>query len=143
MLPLRVQIAATNGQCAGFLHTDVAPALQSEGLVLYFGDLDRCGGDIEGNTRRVLETEVGFLQWERLALTEAQVIEHKLPKIMKRDGRDGNEREAVETEALSQSVIVDILETRLNQLLPEPLEDVQARAEAERAIIQQVLEDNL
>jgi hypothetical protein len=141
-----VQIAATNGQCQGFLHTDVAPALRPDTTVLYFGDLDLCGGDIEGNTREVLESIVGSLQWARLALTPAQVSQYQLPKITKTDRRfkhGGGEHEAVETEALSQSVIVQILEDRLLQLLPEPLADVSARADAEREIIRTVLEDNL
>jgi hypothetical protein len=141
-----VQIAATNGQCQGFLHTDVAPALHADAIVLYFGDLDLCGGDIEGNNRSVLESIVGPLQWERLALTPAQVRQYSLPSITKTDKRfkaGGGVHQAVETEALSQSVIVQILEDRLLALLPEPLEDVNARADAEREIIRKVLEDNL
>src|SRR5262245_41004668 len=54
-----VPLAATNGQCGGFLHTDIAPLLEPEATVLYFGDWDLCGNDIEANTRRVLEHEVG------------------------------------------------------------------------------------
>jgi hypothetical protein len=58
----------------------------------------------------------GALRWERLALTERQVTEHNLPTIVKRDRRYKDERphEAVETEALSQAVLVDILRRRLN-----------------------------
>ena len=48
--------------------------------------------------------------------------------------------EAVETEALSQAVIVDILRTRLEELLPEPLEAVQERAEEQRARLRTFLE---
>jgi hypothetical protein len=65
-----ILIAPTNGQVGGFLHTDIAPTLHVESCVLYLGDLDLCGGDIENNTRHVLEREVGELEWERLALTE-------------------------------------------------------------------------
>jgi len=136
------QVAPTNGQCAGFLHTEVSPRLRPYHQILYLGDFDLCGNDIEANTRRVLEREVGELQWERLALTGEQVEAYQLPKIIKTDRRfkdDRGRHEAVETEALSQRVIVDILRTRLEELLPEPLERVHERAEAQRTIVRRVL----
>lgn len=129
------RISATNGQCGGFLRTDVGPALQAAGRVLYLGDLDLAGGQIETNTRSVLEREAGgALRWERLALTEQQVAQYSLPTIVKRDRRYKDERphEAVETEALSQTVLVDILRRRLNVLLPEPLARVQEREGRQR-----------
>jgi hypothetical protein len=130
-----VRIAPTNGQCGGFLHTDVAPTLKPWQRVLYLGDFDLCGNMIEDNTRRVLEREVGELEWERLALTEEQVTEYDLPRITKNDRRfknGGGRHEAVETEALSQRLILDIVRARLDELLPESLETVQERAERER-----------
>jgi hypothetical protein len=61
-----VSVAPTNGQVGGFLHTDVAPVLVSGQRVLYLGDWDWQGGQIEANTRRVLEELVGGdLDWER------------------------------------------------------------------------------
>jgi hypothetical protein len=98
----RCRIAATNGQCGGFLRTEIAPMLRPNDRILYFGDLDLSGNQIEANTRRVLEREIGgVLRWERLALTEEQVAEYHLPVIVKRDRRykDGGAHEAVETEA--------------------------------------------
>jgi len=68
-----VLIAATNGQVGGFLHTQIIPILQPGQRILYLGDLDLSGGQIEANTRRVLEREAGELDWERLALTREQV----------------------------------------------------------------------
>jgi hypothetical protein len=130
-----IRIAPTNGQCGGFLHTDIAPGLASWSRVLYLGDLDLCGGDIENNTRSVLEREVGELEWERLALTADQVEQYDLPRITKNDRRfknGGGRHEAVETEALSQRLILDIVRARLGELLPESLETVQERAERER-----------
>jgi hypothetical protein len=45
--------------------------------VIYFGDLDLCGSQIETNTRRVPEQLKGeALTWERLALTEQQVLRY-------------------------------------------------------------------
>ena len=85
--------------------------------VLYLGDFDLSGDLIETNTRRVLEREVGGdLRWERLALTEKQVQNYGLPVITKRDRRykDGHPHRAVETEAISQRVLIDILRARLD-----------------------------
>lgn len=56
-------IASTNGQCAGFLHTKIAPALGVDQVILYLGDLDFGGGHIEANTRDVLTDLVGSLCW--------------------------------------------------------------------------------
>jgi hypothetical protein len=136
------RISATNGQVGGFLRTDIAPRLQPDDRVLYLGDLDLAGGQIEANTRAVLEREIGGkLRWERLALTQRQKDDHNLPPIVKRDRRykDGHPHEAVETEALSQTVLVDILRRRLNALLPEPLSRVQERAKRQRRQIAALL----
>ena len=136
------RIAATNGQCGGFLRTDIAPRLQPGDYVLYLGDLDLAGGQIETNTRRVLEQEVGGpLRWERVALTAQQVSEHKLPTIVKRDNRyrDGHPHEAVETEALRQLVLIELLGGRLDELLPQPLSRVQERARRQRRAVARLL----
>jgi hypothetical protein len=89
----------------------------------------------------VLEREVGKLRWERLALTREQVEQYDLPVIIKHDRRfaDGGAHEAVETEALSQRIIVEIVQNRLEQLLPEPLESVQEREDAQRQEIERLL----
>jgi hypothetical protein len=138
----RAQIAPTNGNCAGFLHNDIVPILHPYHLVLYLGDFDLCGNAIEANTRRVLEHEAGDLNWERLALTREQIETYDLPVITKYDRRfkDGGSHDAVETEALGQRFIVDILRTRLDDLLPEPLERVQEREEAQRTELRRILE---
>lgn len=132
-------IAATNGQVGGFLHTDIIPALSEGQTVLYFGDLDRAGRQIEANTRREIEAEVGELAWERLALTDDQVRDYNVPAKLKKDGRDHVEEQAYETEALSQRVIIDMLVDRLEQLMPQPLDDVQVRAKVQRDTIREVL----
>jgi hypothetical protein len=132
--------APTNGQVAGFLNNDIAPRLTRGTRVLYLGDYDRAGNDIEVNTRRVLE-RYRSLRWERLALTADQVNDpqYNLAPSIKTDRRrkDGGEHEAVETEALSQATIVRIVRDRLDALLPEPLEDVLEREEAERERIRE------
>jgi hypothetical protein len=137
----RNRIAATNGQVGGFLRTKIAPLLRRGDRVLYLGDWDWCGHQIEENTRAVLERAAGPLRWERLALTEDQVDAYRLPKIIKHDKRynDGKPHEAVETEALRQSVIVDIFRNRLDELLPEPLARVHEREKRQRAAVRRLL----
>jgi hypothetical protein len=156
-----VRLASTNGQVGGFLHTDIVPVILPGTRVLYFGDWDLRGGMIEDNTRRVLEEAMrpsmaavlmgfdlqqeaigGTLYWERLALTEKQVKKYKLPKIIKHDRNfaDGGAHEAVETEALSQELIVEILQQRLDLMLPEPLEKVLRREARQRAAMKRQLE---
>jgi hypothetical protein len=139
----RARIAATNGQVRGFLHTDVAPRLRAGDRVLYLGDYDLAGNDIEANTRRVLEKLVGELEWERLALTREQVEHYDLPIITKRDKRFKGRRgvhQAVETEALSQTLIVNIVRERLDVLLPQPLDRVLVRERRERDRLRRLVE---
>lgn len=142
----RAIIAPTNGQVAGFLHNDVAPKLRDGQRVLYLGDYDLAGNDIEDNSKSVLE-RYADLQWERLALTGDQVRDYRdlngnpLIPIVKRDARfkNGGAHDAVETEALSQAVIVQIVRDRLDALLPEPLESVLEREEAEREELRKLI----
>jgi len=110
--------------------------------VLYLGDYDLSGDLIEDNAQRVLEREIGgALRWERLALTREQIEAYELPKITKHDRRykDGRPHEAVETEAISQRVLIDILRARLDELLPEPLARVQEGEERQRRRIAALL----
>jgi len=128
----RARISSTNGQVGGFLRTDIAPQLTPDDTVLYLGDLDLAGDQIEDNTRRVLERESGGeLQWD----------DYDLPRIIKRDRRykDGHPHEAIETEALRQTVLQDLLRDRLDELLPEPLARVQEREARQRRRIATVL----
>jgi hypothetical protein len=140
----RGRIAPTNGQVGGFLHTDVGPYLKPGDRVGYLGDLDLAGGDIEANTRRVLEEIVGGeLDWKRLALTREQVTQYRLPSITKKDNRfkdDGGVHEAVETEALSQTLIVDIVRNWLDALLPVPLDRVLVRERQQRNRLRRIFE---
>jgi hypothetical protein len=125
-------VTATNGQVGGFLHTNVVPLLDgNERRVRYVGDLDLAGGDIESNTRRVLAWAAGERDWKRVALTPEHVVARKLPTVEKVDRRfdppHGRKHEAVEVEALGQGEVTAIIRAALDELLPEPLEDVQVR----------------
>ena len=142
----RARIASTNGQVGGFLHTDLGPDLLPGDCVGYLGDHDLAGRDIENNTRQVLERIVGGpLRWERLAITEAQVRRHRLPTIIKVDHRykaGRGRHEAVETEALSQALIVAIVERWLKRLLPQPLAPLLQREQQERIRLRRLVQNS-
>jgi len=140
-------IASTNGQASGFLHTDVGPLLKrahsKDGVpvrVLYLGDLDLSGGHIEENTRRVLE---GYakLEWKRIAITETQACDRNLPEVEKKDSRFKPARTfpAVETEALKQTEIQRILRRELDEILPQPFEEVRGHEVAQRVLVREAL----
>jgi hypothetical protein len=127
---------------AGFLHNEIAPDLVAGQRVLYLGDFDLSGDQIEANTRRVLESQVGLLDWRRIAITAEQIQTYNLPVIQKTDRRykGGRVHDAVETEALGQSFIVGLVRDTLDALLPEPLAVVLEREEAERDRIRAILD---
>lgn len=127
-------IAGTKGQAAGFLRTMLAPLLGNDRCVLYLGDHDRSGHDIETNTLGVLERAAGrTLDWTRIGLTEDQ--SETIQPIWKVDGRDGAGGWAWEVEALGQSAVVALVRASLDARLLEPLADTLARERVERAEI--------
>lgn len=140
-----VTLIPTNGQVGGFLHTDVAPLLQPGDRVLYIGDWDWQGHQIERNTRAVLERLIGGeLDWHRIALTEDQVRKYRLRRdvIMKADRRYKPVRyhEAIETEALKQPVVIRIVRDALNaELAPTTLPAVLEREARQRARMRRLL----
>lgn len=139
----RVRVTSTNGQTRGFLHTDVARVLKAGDRVRYLGDWDLAGNDIEANTRGVLQDLVGKLDWKRLALTREQVERYDLPVITKTDQRfsgSGGCHQAVETEALSQALIVNIVRQELDRLLPTSLDRVLVRERRERNRLRRLIE---
>ncbi len=136
-------LASTNGFCKGFLSSTGLPALRVDQRVLYLGDLDYSGGQIEEHTKSVLAERIPLSRagarvlllrnWERLMLTDEQVERERLPVISKYDRRTKSYHDAVETEALGQKFIVDAVRTRLDELMPEPIADVLERQERQRA----------
>lgn len=133
-------IASSNGQARGFLETDVAPLGRGR-RVVYLGDWDWQGLQIEANTRAVLEPHE-LTSWQRVALTAEQVAEHSLPIIQKIDNRykPPHPYPAVETEALGQRLIVETLRAHLESLLPEPLDTVRVRERVERETLARLLD---
>jgi hypothetical protein len=149
----RVGIASTGGFCAGFLHTTIAPMIKAAFMnlhkppqVLYIGDHDLCGNQIEERNRSVIEKKLGIRfeeNWERVPLTEEQVRDHGLEKFVKvktdRRHKDQAPHRAIEAEALGQRRMMDllntILQTKLNVLLPEPLEKIHEREKRQRRAV--------
>jgi len=140
-------VAATNGQVGGFLHTDIAPLLAgNDRPVLYVGDLDRRGDMIEANTQRVLDdaavTADGALRsWERVALTDAQIVLHDIPAIPKYDKVLRETAPAWEVEALGQGAVTAVVRAALDALLPEPLDRVHVREREQRQAVAAKLEE--
>lgn len=133
-------IAATNGQAGGFLHTEIAPLVRGGRRVFYMGDLDLSGSHIEENTRAVLGG-YGVPDWEKVAITRVQVRERDFPVKTKRDYRfkPTREFEAVETEALGQRRIMELLTEKLEAEVPEPLPVVLEREKHQRAQVREQL----
>jgi hypothetical protein len=136
----RCSASATNGQVRGHLHTKVAPKLANTNRpVLYIGDWDHSGRQIEENTRSVLVRAAdGWSgEWTRIALTDAQVEARPALRdlaITKYDNRyrDKKPHLAIEVEALGQTVVTEIVRRALDELLPETLADVQVREAKQR-----------
>jgi hypothetical protein len=111
-----VPITATNGQCGGFIVTDIAPLLRDTRRVLYIGDHELRGpaDQIESNTKRYIEKHADRTfepgEWTKIALAEQQVNASPRPKrltIPKLDKRykPAKPYEAIECEALGQGVL--------------------------------------
>jgi len=132
----QVPAASTNGACNGFLRTKLKDEFEEYGSnqVLYLGDWDFSGGQIEDNSKRVLEDVLGRdLIWERIAVTEDQVQEFGLTVVQKYDERTKSTHDAVETEALGQARIIGLLRMRMSELMPDvEIEAVKAAEEIER-----------
>lgn len=148
--PYLTPITATNGQCGGFIVTDIVPMLRGNRRVLYIGDFELRGpaDQIEGNTRRYIEKHTGRTfsddDWTKIALTEKQVnTSARLQRlaITKLDKRykPAKPYEAIECEALGQGVLVRLIRKHLDRLLPEPLADVLVREQRQRAQVSAAL----
>lgn len=133
----RVPVVPTRGQANGWLRTSVADALDHHEKIVvgYVGDHDFSGAAIEANTERVLDEVLSVVSWDRLALTAEQVTDHGLPVIDRYDGRTKTHHPAVEVEALPQRVLVAAVVEWLEDLLPEPLEDVHVREADEQTAV--------
>jgi hypothetical protein len=135
----RALISGLGGQVHGHLVVEVVPRLVSGQTILWLGDRDLSGDQIEESAIRILgqHNTADNVTIRRLALTQAQVDEHNLEPIRKTDNRytEGRPHMAVELEALGQREIVALVRQALDDLLPQPLADVQVREHRERTAI--------
>jgi hypothetical protein len=76
--------------------------------------------------------------WGELCECWLQLSAASDPKGISGRFKDGGAHEAVETEALRQQIIIEILRNQLDELLPEPLSTVQERADKQRARLRAV-----
>jgi hypothetical protein len=144
-------ITATNGQCGGFIVTDIVPKLvNNERQVLYIGDCEVGGpaDQIEDNTRRSIAEHSGRVftpdTWSRVALTREQVNRNPRLRNLVIDKTDRRYKpprhyQAIECEAVGQVVLERMLRARLDALLPEPLDEVLVREEQQRTKIKRAL----
>jgi hypothetical protein len=117
----RVPLVPSRGQTSLSLVHEVSLFVRhGHRRVLYVGDFDRSGGEIEQSFRERVERLSGIeLDWRRVALTREQVTEHRLPVTDKWDGRHRRHFAAVETEALDQTILIPLIENALAELLPQ------------------------
>jgi hypothetical protein len=144
-------ITATNGQCGGFIVTDIVPLLKGNNRpVLYIGDCEVGGpaDQIEDNTRRYIEEHSGRVftpqTWSRVALTREQVNRNPRLRNLVIDKIDRRYKpprhyQAIECEAVGQVALERMLRARLDALLPEPLVDVLVREEQQQTKMRRAL----
>jgi hypothetical protein len=142
----RAVLVPVRGQAStGLLFNDVAPFVEAGSVnVLYVGDHDKSGYDIEASARDRLEHFSGqALDWRRVALTAAQVEEYGLPLVERVDRRerDGRAYLVCETEAMPQAELTRLVTDGLEALLPQPLAGVREREQVERAELRERLRD--
>jgi hypothetical protein len=138
LVPVRGQASAA------LLYNDVVRFVIAGSVsVLYVGDHDKSGYDIEASARDRLERFSGqALRWQRVALTETQVNEYGLPLIERVDRRerDGRAYLVCETEAMPQATLTRLVTDALDELLlSHSLDDVQEREAAEREALRRLL----
>lgn len=100
---------------------------ESDPIILYFGDFDPSGQDIERNIREKLNETFGVdVEVERVALTREQIDKHQLPPqfAKKSDSRyEDFVREhgdmAVELDALDPSLLRDLIRESVEELFDE------------------------
>lgn len=104
-------------------------------VVLYVGDLDKHGKQIEADLRSKLEGFYGSeVEWTRVGITEEQIEEHGLQDMATKRGH-------WEAEALPPDIMRQELETEILEYIdPNMLAAHEAAEESERDILRTILE---
>lgn len=104
-------------------------------IIVYVGDYDPAGvlidKSVEKELREHLDADID-LQFERLAITEAQITEFDLPGKPRKAGdkRALHVKETVEAEALPATILLSMLRAFIEAYLPEQAIEVARVAEA-------------
>jgi hypothetical protein len=137
-------ITSNNGQAHRYIVTQIAPLLeQTDRDVLYLGDLDFSGKHIEDNVLAIVSDHAPDWDgdWRRIAITQEQVDQHNLTVIRKYDGRDRKYHDAVETEALGQGLLTQLLRAELDLRMPESrLQEVRDEEDRQRRALAEYLD---
>ncbi len=132
----RCIISGLGGHVNAHLVTTIVPLLQARQMILFLGDADLSGNQIEDNVLAVLgrHQPPQGVTFERLLLTPHQAAVAGIQPIEKVDKRytDKRPHKAVELEAFGQRRIVEHVRERLDDLLPEPIEAVLVREQRQR-----------
>lgn len=141
---------AFNGQSGKVMFANwVAPWLQEhpESEVLYVGDLDLSGEQIEDHGIEVLRTKAPSWtgDWTRLAITPDQAADLAaggMSPVPKTDRRYVPPRRGLawEAEALGQKYLRDLIVTELDARLPRPLRDVRRDETREATLMREYLD---
>jgi hypothetical protein len=134
----RIILVPVRGQSsASLLVNDVTPYVaRGSRQVLYIGDHDRSGYDIEASAQARLEGFAGqTLTWMRVALTADQVAEHDLTLVEHVDRRDHQTRLVAECEAMPQATLVGLVRHAVGDLLPVSLDRVRVQERRERQVV--------
>jgi hypothetical protein len=148
----RIDIVTLGGQASrGYLANDASVHLRKKTPVLYVGDYDKAGGDIERSAEdrlRVLAPRWAG-EWDRVAVTDAQFQEYGINQglaITKTDGRftrSSGVFQTLEAEGVEQGVLEasvrDDLDARLGTL-GVSLDDVKTEEDRQREVARDRLE---
>jgi hypothetical protein len=146
-------LTSVGGMARRHIINEIAPLFAGDEnqhrVAFYVGDAEIGGpaDQIESHVRRTIEEATGrnffHLTWQRIALTEEQVREHDLERLViektDRRYRGGKKYHAVEVEALGQGVLVGLVRRVIVRMLPQPIETVLAREEQERRKVEALL----
>jgi hypothetical protein len=139
----RVASVPLGGQSSGgFLANEVAELLGPKTPVLYLGDWDKAGGDIEASAERRLSRFAPDWNgtWERLAVTDPQALQLQALWITKTDQRNHRQYQTLEAEALGPVELRRILDDALDAMLPTSLRQIEAKEKRQRQAIRRKLQ---
>jgi hypothetical protein len=130
----QVPLCITRGYASETFLYNCAQSMSSESVVLYVGDHDRHGKQIERHARKTLGRFGHRVEWRRLAITPEQVEQYQLPSDY---GHAGN----VQAEALPADEMRRLLHEAIEAYADqEQLAILRAAEDSEREILYDIVE---